>query len=296
MPELPEVETIRRDLAAVLGGQTISATNIISLKTVQPSPAVFKKSLMGRRVEDISRRGKLLVFRLTKKRQPDAFLLVHLKMTGQLIYRYRQIALAGGHSAKKGGFREMVESQLPNKHTRAVIAFRSGARLFFNDLRRFGYLKSVGQQELENILAKGYGPEPLSSEFSLGNFQEALKGGTGKIKALLLDQKLIAGLGNIYVDESLFAARIRPTRPARSLKPIEIKRLWQEINKVIRKAIRYRGTTFSDYRDPKGGKGNFSRFLQVYGRSGESCPACGRPLAKAKIAGRGTHYCQFCQK
>jgi formamidopyrimidine-DNA glycosylase len=119
---------------------------------------------------------------------------------------------------------------------------------------------------------------------------------TTKIKALLLDQKTIAGLGNIYVDETLYAARIRPQRVASSLRPAEVKALWQAINRIIRQAIKYRGTTFSDYVDSQGRPGNFSRFLQVYGRSGEQCLRCHRPIIKIKVAGRGTHYCAFCQK
>lgn len=314
MPELPEVETIRRDLAAVLSGQTISAIHIFSPKTVQPSAAFFKKSLVGRRVAKVERRGKLLIFALAdsgrlsvqstksqlaqtvKSKTESKFLLIHLKMTGQLIYRDGKQEIVGGHSANAASFPEAVGGELPNKHTRVIIDFASGSRLFFNDLRKFGYLKIVDRTELEKILKNNYGPEPLTSEFSLAVFQAALKNKKTKIKVFLLDQKRIAGLGNIYVDESLFAAKIRPERLAGSLKAAESKKLWQAINQVIKLAIKHRGTTFNNYRDSSGRKGNYSRFLQVYGRRGEACPVCGRPLTRIKVAGRGTHYCPHCQK
>jgi len=297
MPELPEVETIRRDLAVVLSGQTISAIHIFSPKTVQPAAAFFKKSLVGQKVVKIERRGKLLIFALadSKRVAQVKFLLIHLKMTGQLIYRDRKQEIAGGHSIGKASFLEAV-GNLPNKHTRVIIELQSGGRLFFNDLRKFGYLKIVSQTELDKILKNNYGPEPLTPEFSLSSLQATLRNKKTKIKALLLDQKRIAGLGNIYVDESLFAAKIRPERLAGSLKTAEVKKLWQAINQVIKLAIKHRGTTFNNYRDSDGRKGNYSRFLQVYGKRGEACPVCGRPLVRIKVAGRGTHYCAHCQK
>lgn len=296
MPELPEVETIRRDLAAVLSGQSISAIHIISPKTVQPSAAFFKKALLGRKLARIERRGKLLILALAGKGNKENYLLIHLKMTGQLIYRDSRKSVAGGHSASAASVSDATSGQLPNKHTRVVIDLKSGGRLFFNDLRRFGYLKIVNQSELDRILQNNYGPEPLTPEFSLASLRTALQGRKTKIKAFLLDQKRIAGLGNIYVDESLFAAKIHPERLAGSLKTKETERLWQSINRIIKAAIRYRGTTFNNYRDSRGKKGSFSGFLQVYGRKGEACPVCARPLARLKIVGRGTHYCSYCQK
>ncbi len=308
MPELPEVETIRRDLAAILIGCKVSAINILSAKTAQPDAAFFIKNLAGRQISGVDRRGKLLIFRLVPVNLKPDYLLVHLKMTGQLIYLNKKARIAGGHSlgakSKNGlakdkaqdSFTVSVGGDLPNKHTRAIISFTGGGCLFFNDLRKFGYLKLVNRRDLENILTNNYGPEPLTKTFTADFLQSVLKGKKIKIKAALLDQKLIAGLGNIYVDESLYAARIKPERLAGSLKSVEIKKLWGEINKIIKKAIEYRGTTFSDYLDSRGKKGNFSRWLKVYGRKGEDCPNCHKPLLKVKVAGRGTHYCQYCQK
>jgi len=293
MPEMPEVETIRRDLSAALEHRTIQAVHIFSPKTVRPNAAFFKKALVGAKMAKIERRGKLLILALSPSgtKKPLQYLLIHLKMTGQLIFRDKKTVLAGGHSASP-----VASPDLPSKHTRVILDFSGQGRLFFNDLRRFGYLKIVDQAELDAILENSYGPEPLTPEFSMAALQNILKGKKTKIKALLLDQKKIAGLGNIYVDESLFAARIRPERLAGSLKPTEITKLYQAINQIIKLAIKHRGTTFNNYRDSEGRKGNFSRFLKVYGRKGEKCPVCGRALVRIKVAGRGTHYCPHCQK
>jgi len=315
MPELPEVETIRRDLAVEITNQPISALKIFSPKTAKNSAAFFKKSLLGASFSRLGRRGKLLIFSINQpklisprqtrsvhKTNPALFLLIHLKMTGQLIYVNHQKKIAGGHSldakAAKGtaSFSKTVGGDLPNRQTRVMLEFKNGGQLFFNDLRRFGYLKIVSAQELEKIISTNYGPEPLTVDFSLNNFRLALAERKLKIKALLLNQKIIAGLGNIYVDESLFAARINPERLAKSLTPLEIKKLWQVIGQIIKKAVFQRGTTFSNYVDSRGRSGNFSRFLKVYGRGGEACPTCGAPLKKKKVAGRGTHYCAYCQK
>ena len=295
MPELPEVETIRRDLAGTIVGRKITSVNILSPKTASHPAAFFIKALVGRRLAEIGRRGKLLILVLSPSRSGIDYLLIHLKMTGQLIYQDRKNKIAGGHSLSGPAAISAVEA-LPNRHTRVIIGLTASGRLFFNDLRRFGYLKLATKAELEKILENNYGPEPLSPEFSLPFLAARLKGKTTKIKAFLLDQKIIAGLGNIYVDEALWAARVRPERRTGSLKAAEIKKLWQAINNVIKLAIKKRGTTFNNYVDSRGQKGNFSRFLKVYGRRGEKCPNCGRPILKIKVAGRGTHYCPSCQK
>jgi len=320
MPELPEVETIRRDLAAGLVGRKIVSVDILSPKSASPSGAIFKSALLRRRITETGRRGKLLIFRLSpisrssssrssSRRAVYDYLLIHLKMTGQLIYLDGRKKIAGGHSLSKAGraplssglslgesFSSAVGGDLPNKHTRAVLSFSGGGRLFFNDLRKFGYLKLVDQAELNRLLVANYGPEPLTAAFTPAALARVLARKSAKVKALLLDQTLIAGLGNIYVDEALHAAGLRPQRTGASIKPAEIKRLHGAINRIIRRAIKHRGTTFSDYVDSRGRRGNFSRLLLVYGRGGEACRNCGHPLLKTKVAGRGTHYCQYCQK
>lgn len=293
MPELPEVETIRRDLSELILGQKIVSANILSPKTASHSAAFFKKALVGRRIIALERRGKLLIFRLTTESSRStsdiAALLVHLKMTGQLIYLSRDARIYGGHG-------QNADVSYPNRHTRAIFELSGGGRLFFNDLRKFGYLKLVKAEELEKILLENYGPEPLGRDFTWSFFRDLLKNKTANIKALLLDQKALAGLGNIYVDESLWAAHIRPARSAGSLKNEESKLLHAAIIKILKSAVKHRGTTFSDYRDSQGRKGNFSRFLRVYGRTGAPCYDCGGTIQKIKVTGRGTHYCPHCQK
>ena len=299
MPELPEVETIARDLSENIRHQKIISLDLLSSKSARNAASFFKNNLIGDCFKKISRRGKLLIFALQKT---DKFLLIHLKMTGQLIYLNKKTKLAGGHSLnnrvnkKSDTFLDSVGGELPNKHTRVVIEFANGAKLFFNDLRRFGYLKIVDVNELNKILENNYGPEPLTPEFSFKYLEELLKHRKTKIKALLLDQKLVAGLGNIYVDEALFAAGIMPERLALTLKAEEIKKLFIATNVLIKNAIKHRGTTFSNYVDSKGKRGNYSRFLKVYGRKNEKCYKCGTLITRIKLAGRGTHYCAHCQK
>jgi len=309
MPELPEVETIRRDLSGLIAGRTIAAVHIISPSSVRPSAALFKKGLVGRKVVAVNRRAKLLILALSGdpvRKTSGRFLLIHLKMTGQLIYRDKIIRAVGGHSLSdgSGSLTGALGGELPNKHTRVILDFQPSGRsgkmpsghLFFNDLRRFGYLKIVDAPELARILERDYGPEPLTPEFSLAGFSTRLKNRRLNLKAFLLNQKLIAGLGNIYADEALFAAGLRPTRLAASLTARETDRLFQAIIRVLKSALKHRGTTFNNYRDSAGRKGNFSRRLKVYGRGGAPCLVCGRPIVRIRLAGRGTHYCSHCQK
>lgn len=293
MPELPEVETIRLDLEKTLVAKKIVSLQILSANTVKHTKSFFNKKLLGFNFSEISRRGKLLIFKISGA---DNFLLVHLKMTGQLIYLEGKNKIAGGHSLKEGSFLEAVGGDLPNKHTRVVFNFEDNSQLFFNDLRKFGYLKIIDGGELVKILAENYGPEPLKKELDEKYLKQIFKNRLRPIKNLLLDQKIIAGLGNIYVDEALFLAGILPTRSAKSLKSLEVTNLVKAIKNVIALALKKRGTTFSDYLDSKGRKGNFSKFLKVYGRQDECCFNCGKEIIKIKLGGRGTHYCAKCQK
>lgn len=287
MPELPEVETIRGDLARKLGGQRIKSVTIINRKTVALAPAVFYRRLSKQIIDQVGRRAKLLFFKL---KPSGDYLLIHLKMTGQLIYQDKKSLIAGGHSLS-----EEKDGDYPNKHTRVIFSFDNQSQLFFNDLRKFGYIKLAQARELEELIKKNYGPEPLSTDFSLLAFRKILSSKKTNIKAVLLNQKNVSGLGNIYVDESLFKAGISPKRRASSLSPSEIKKLYLAVNRIIAQAIKDRGTTFNNYRDSEGRRGSFSSRLKVYGRDKASCRSCGRPISKIKLAGRGTHYCSFCQ-
>jgi len=293
MPELPEVETVRRDLVAGLLSKKINKVTVLNPKTVGISPDDFIKNLTGSFFVDINRRGKLLIFKLKK---PDTYLLVHLKMTGQLIYLSDKASISGGHSLSSHSFEKAVGGELPNKYTRVIISFVGGANLFFNDLRKFGYMKLVNQKELDAFILKNYGPEPLEKTFILDEFLAKLKSRRRNIKAVLLDQKIVAGLGNIYVDEVLFAAGVRPMRLASEVTKAEGTKIYQAIIRILSLAIKHRGTTFSNYVDSKGKRGNFSSMLQVYGRGKETCFKCSSAIIKTKIAGRGTHYCPNCQK
>jgi formamidopyrimidine-DNA glycosylase len=288
MPELPEVETIRRDLAKRILNKEIKSVEALDKKLGKAES--FARILIGNEVFRADRVGKLLIFHL----KSGSFLLIHLKMTGQLIFRSGEKIFAGGHSLSGKSLIEEVGGVLPNKHTRFIVSFAGGHKLFFNDLRRFGYVKIVDRGELEKIKG-GYGIEPLSKAFTPDNLKNVLSG-KRNIKAVLLDQTKISGIGNIYADEILFAARVRPSRRADSLKPAELKNIFSAAARIIKKAIEQRGTTFSDYVDSSGRHGNFIRFLKVYGRKGEKCQVCSGAVKVLKIAGRSTHFCPKCQK
>jgi formamidopyrimidine-DNA glycosylase len=288
MPELPEVETIVRNLKKTLLDQRIKEVDIRLPKIVKGSVPFFKKTLENNYFVDIFRQGKFIVIKLA---QPSSsYLLVHLRLTGQLIYRQGQKIIAGGHAEAKNDF------NLPSPQTHLVIYFQNDSQLFYNDQRQFGFWQIIKASDLEKI-EKKLGLEPLSPEFTFSNFRKLLQGRKGKIKPFLLNQKYIAGLGNIYVDESLFRARINPIRSVDTLTPAEIKKLHQAIFEILKKAINYRGTTFNNYRDSQGRRGNFSKFLQVYQREGKKCLRCSQALIKKiKVSGRGTRYCPHCQK
>lgn len=286
MPELPEVETIRRGLSKKIIGKKIARV-LVGKKVVEGSIAKFTEILTGNSFKKIDRIGKLLIFELGKC---ELWLLVHLKMTGQLIYQGKSEIVAGGHLLTA----EDTE-KLPGKYTRAQFHFADQTILFFNDLRRFGYMKLVDQQGREKALSK-FGIEPGRLDFTLSAFQSALGKRKAPIKSILLNQKLIAGIGNIYADEICFAAGVLPQKKANKLSGKEIKKLWQSCNKIIEKAIKARGTTFKDYRDHDGSSGNFVQQLKVYGRIGDECGRCAATIKKTKIAGRTTAFCPVCQK
>lgn len=294
MPELPEVETIRRDLRAEVINKKITQVKVFDDKVIKMARRDFSRRLKGAVFCAINRIGKLLIFKLSGGKY---FLLIHLKMTGQLIYAGSDKLIGGGHSLKTGSgtMLDKIGGRLPNKYSRFAIVFEKGEALYFNDLRKFGYAKVVGGEELADI-KKLFGIEPLTKNFTLANLKKIIKGKKKSIKATLLDQRLISGLGNIYVDEALFISKIDPRRKTFKIKEEEIARLHTNIEKLIKKAIKYRGTTFSDYSDTQGNKGNFSNFLQVYGRQGEKCNVCGTEIKKIREAGRGTHYCPKCQR
>jgi len=289
MPELPEVETIKRGLDKTVSGKKIKVLRVETSfeKKVLPATDEFCQKLKNKTIKNVMRRSKLLIFELSDGLK----LIVHLKMTGQLVYRPDKLTIvAGGHPIPQ------VET-LPNKFTRVEIQFTDKTILFFNDVRKFGFMKLVDSSGLREELNK-YGHEPLDKAFTLKHFNDLMeKSARKKIKSFLLEQKLIAGLGNIYADESLFAAKIKPFRLVATLKVAERELLFKSIKKIIRKAIKYRGTTFHDYVNASGQKGNFQQHLRVYGRSKLKCLRCRKGIIqKIKLGSRSASFCPVCQK
>ncbi len=286
MPELPEVETIRNDLRERILRQKITAVEIRKTRLVKNSKQKFINILTTRTFVDIRRRGKLMIFVVDR---PDAFLLIHLKMTGQLIYRRGNTVLGGGHSFGNDA------DNFSEKYSYVIFSFANGAKLFFNDMRQFGYLEIVSQKRLTAIENR-YGIEPLSPEFTFTAFNAQLHKRTTTIKVFLLNQAFIAGIGNIYADEICFGAGVLPTRKITTLTLPERKKIYSTTKRILKLAVVKRGTTFNNYVDSEGKRGYFANFLHVYGRKNEPCHRCKTPIKKIKIAGRGTHFCPNCQK
>lgn len=284
MPELPEVETIVRDLDKKLENKKILAIESRDKKVWQVA-AGDVKNILDKKIRGVERRAKMIIFNFG-----DYYLIMHLKMTGQLVYKDKAALIAGGHPIIS------QDKKLPHKFTRVIFKFNDKSALYFNDVRRFGWIKLAAKDKFIE-LDRRLGLDPLGRGFTLEYFKQFLaRKAKTSIKQILLDQKYVSGIGNIYADEALFAARIKPFRQAKTLKPAEIKKLWQAIPKILRLAIKHRGTSFNDYVDAQGQAGNFIKHLRVYGRSGQKCKNCGQPLKKIKLGGRGTHWCDKCQK
>ncbi|MBC5822217.1 MAG: bifunctional DNA-formamidopyrimidine glycosylase/DNA-(apurinic or apyrimidinic site) lyase [Candidatus Eremiobacteraeota bacterium] len=269
MPELPEVETIARGLANAITGKTIESATVLR-PVVYPEPVRFGKEIVGERIAAVGRRGKFVVLSLGSGRR----LVVHLRMTGRLIV-------------------QRAEATDSEPYTNVVLGFRDRTRLCFADVRRFGRMRLV---EPEEEWASDVGLEPLSRAFSFERFSSLLDGRPTPIKVFLLDQRRIAGLGNIYACEALWDARIRPSRPAGTLSKPARKRLHISIQSVLRRAIELRGTSIDDYVDAQGRRGGFQNVLSVYGRDGGACTRCKSPIKRTVLAQRGTWWCRTCQK
>lgn len=286
MPELPEVETIVNDLKQKIINKKISKINIRLQKIIKNKPNVFRSALLNKSFSQIIRRGKYIFFQINNSKK---YLMIHLRMTGQLIYQKDNKIIAGGHSDRKNTL------NLPNKQTHLIIYFQNGAQLFYNDQRQFGVVKIIDEIEF-NLIDARQGIEPLNKDFTFKQFEKIIQNKKKNIKAFLLDQKLVTGIGNIYTDEILFDAGVNPHRRTNDLNQNERKKIYLSIKKIIKKAIKYRGTTFNDYLDAQGNQGNFLNKLKVYGRDGEKCLRCGDIILKTRLAGRGTRYCEGCQK
>ncbi|WP_374711903.1 bifunctional DNA-formamidopyrimidine glycosylase/DNA-(apurinic or apyrimidinic site) lyase [Symbiobacterium terraclitae] len=272
MPELPEVETVRRTLYPRVVGRRIERVEVLTRRQIYyPDADTFVAELEGATFTDIGRRGKYLLFSLG-----PALLVAHLRMSGHL------------YVTEPGRSR--------TKHLHVVFHLDDGMELRYDDQRKFGGFHLLGpdRQGMPPGLAN-LGPEPLSDEFTPEALAAALAGRRTPVKAALLNQALVAGLGNIYADEALFCARIHPARQAASLAPDEVVRLHGCIRRVLTAAVEKRGTTFSLYRDGEGNEGDMYDELQVFDRTGQPCPICATPIVKVVVAQRGTHFCPRCQ-
>jgi len=286
MPELPEVETIKNDLARVIIGQEISNLEIGAPKIFQWG-GWSKKDLVGVKIKALWRRGKILVFELSN----NLSLVFHLKLTGQLIYQNKE-RIAGGHPIPP------LNLPVPNKTTHVIFSFATGTKLYFNDLRKFGWIKLLPVDEVKNLPAiREFGPEPFSADFTPKYLEEILKKKKNlPIKQILMDQKLIAGIGNIYAAESLFLAKIRPQRKAGQISVEEVGKLYQSIKKALEVAIAHKGSSSATFVGGTGERGLYLDYANVYNREGQPCKVCKTPIAKEKLAGRGTYFCPSCQR
>jgi formamidopyrimidine-DNA glycosylase len=274
MPELPEVETIRRDLEPLLTGRRIAALQVEpgTLPLLAGKAATLdalESSLVGRTFVSVGRRGKYLLFSMDDGRT----FVAHLRMTGRLVWRPTDSP------------REPYE--------RARIVLAGGHDLRWSDLRKFGTWRVVDDPA---AVTTALGPEPIDDAFTLRQFREVLRGRSAPIKAVLLDQRRLAGIGNIYADEALYEARIRPDSPAGELSPPATKRLFRAMRAVLERGIENRGASFSDYVDGKGNAGSQHMYVQVFRRTGKPCYACGTPIMRMVVGGRSTHYCPRCQR
>ena len=268
MPELPEVETIVRDLHKTLRRKTFFDVNVHDAFVLRQKPDDFIQRIKGQGLKDITRRGKALILHLAS----GEFLIIQLMMTGQLI--------ANGQ---------------PDKHTRVTFKFSDGTKLLYNDQRRFGQLRVVAKLtdvKHFNIL----GPEPFAKEFTPAFMHEAFRKTIRPVKNVLLDHTFVAGIGNIYDCEILFRSRISPKRQARRISLAEAKTIHGTIIEVLKEAIIHRGSSMRNYRDASGQKGRFNEMLSVYARQGLPCPRCKKPVLRIVQAGRSTFYCGHCQK
>lgn len=272
MPELPEVETVARGLDKQLTGRTVTAVEVHWERSIgAPDPVTFAERLVGQTVTGVGRRGKWIVIHLDGGDK----LLAHLRMTGQLLL-------------------EPAESA-DSDYTRVVLRLDNGQRLHFSDVRKFGRL--ILAEDANDVLGD-LGPEPLADNFTVERFQAMLAQRRGRIKSLLLNQRFLAGLGNIYVNEALWQARIHPLRPANSLLPPETRRLYDAIRSVLCAAIKEGGTTLDNgnFRQTNGEAGEFASQLEIYGREGEPCECCGAPIERITVSQRGTYFCPCCQQ
>jgi formamidopyrimidine-DNA glycosylase len=334
MPELPEVETVRRGLNRLIIGRKITSIKSDNPKSFPNAPHDIEQFLINAEVIDVRRRAKVLMIDLST----NYTLVIHLKMTGQLVFvgnggraadvtfrsnplepksdqtpgllsdlersRITEESASNGEQNRDetrfgaGHPNDSLVGKLPDKSTRVIFEFTDGSHLYFNDQRKFGWVKLIPTLEVPNIdFMKKVGPEPLEADFNAQQFAARFKRrARTTIKAALLDQTVIAGVGNIYADESLWGAKIHPSRLVGSITNAEFKRLYTEVRAVMNLSIEKGGSTNKNYVNAEGKKGSYMDFARVFRREGLACPRCGTEIVKIRVASRGTHICPNCQQ
>jgi formamidopyrimidine-DNA glycosylase len=288
MPELPEVETVRIGLERLLPAKKVEAVWHDWPKSFPNAPTDVEQFLIGASVVAVKRRAKVLLIELSSKYS----LVIHLKMTGQLVYVGMSQRFGAGHPNRS------LIGVLPDKSTRVEIMFTDSSKLFFNDQRKFGWMRLLPTAEVPQLnFFQKIGPEPLAADFTPAVFKERLyRRKNSGIKAVLLDQTVIAGIGNIYADESLWAAKIHPETKVADISNQKLIALYNGLQAVLRLSIEKGGSTDRNYVDAEGKHGSYLTFAQVFRREGKSCSRCGTTIIKLRVAGRGTHICPHCQR
>ncbi|MBI4100748.1 bifunctional DNA-formamidopyrimidine glycosylase/DNA-(apurinic or apyrimidinic site) lyase [Candidatus Microgenomates bacterium] len=284
MPELPEVETIRLGLQNKIAGLKIDDMEVRVTKIFQGE----KKDVVGTKIKDLRRRAKILIFDLDNGKS----LIVHLKLTGQLVFHKNGDLATFGHPIPFAG------ATLPASTTHVIFTFNNGSKLFYNDVRKFGYIKVVQTNEVEKLKVMAeFGPEPFTKEFTLEKFKSILLKKKKPVKLVLMDQSQIAGVGNIYANEALFLSRIHPQKLANQLNEDQIKKLYESLLLVLKEGIKYGGSSENAYVNALGGKGTMQEHFRVYAQTGKVCfNRCGGVVKRISLGGRGTFFCPKCQR
>jgi formamidopyrimidine-DNA glycosylase len=287
MPELPEVETIRLGLAKLLPGLVIADVRHDWPKSFPNAPADAARFMVGAKIKHVHRRAKVLLIELSS----NYSLVIHLKMTGQLVFVGKE-RFGAGHPNQD------LVGELPAKATRVTIDFKNGSQLFFNDQRKFGWMRLLPTIEVPEIdFFKKVGPEPLEDDFTAHQFiDRVMRRKNTNIKAAILDQTVIAGIGNIYADEGLWGAKIHPATTVSQVPKAKLVALYSSLRAVLKLSIEKGGSSDRNYVDAKGQRGSYLAFANVFRKDGQPCPRCGTTIEKIRVAGRGTHYCPHCQK
>ncbi|MGH7241222.1 MAG: bifunctional DNA-formamidopyrimidine glycosylase/DNA-(apurinic or apyrimidinic site) lyase [Candidatus Saccharimonadales bacterium] len=288
MPELPEVETVRAGLHKLIIGRTVAAVDFDWPKSFPNATTDVDQFLIGAKIMNVERRAKVLLVELSSKYS----LVIHLKMTGQLVYRSKTVDFGAGHPS------DSLVSPLPDKSTRVTLTFTDKSKLFFNDQRKFGWVRLMPTVEIPLLdFFQKVGPEPLAADFSWQLMRERLlRRKNTNIKAALLDQSVVAGVGNIYADESLWGAKINPATLVRNVSDKNFRDLHRALVDVLELSIAKGGSSNHTYVDAEGRRGSYMSFANVFRREGQPCNRCGTIIEKSRVAGRGTHTCPHCQK